>query len=240
MTHQEKISNTGEHADTLRTRILVAATNLISVKGSDAATTRAVAAAANVQAPAIYRIFGDKRGLLDAVAEHGLATYVAEKAALKSNTDPLEDLRNGWDVHVNFGLSHPGLFTIMSSDPEPDHPSPAIVAGAKLLRARIHNIAKAGRLSVSEDRAVALIHSTCVGTVLTLLRQPEGSRDLGLSEAARESAMAAITGEGAAAKSGPATAAATLRSTLDDNTILSAGEKLLLAELLDRIANESA
>ncbi|WP_338419811.1 TetR family transcriptional regulator [Streptomyces klenkii] len=35
-------------------------------------TTRAVAAAAGVQAPAIYRLFGDKDGLLEAVAEQRL------------------------------------------------------------------------------------------------------------------------------------------------------------------------
>jgi AcrR family transcriptional regulator len=33
-------------------------------------STRAVSAAARVQAPTICRIFGDKRGLLDAVARY--------------------------------------------------------------------------------------------------------------------------------------------------------------------------
>jgi AcrR family transcriptional regulator len=33
--------------------------------------------AAGVQPPAIYRFFGDKDGLLEAVAEHGYATFIA-------------------------------------------------------------------------------------------------------------------------------------------------------------------
>jgi len=42
-------------------------------------TTRSVALAAGVQAPTIYRLFGDKSGLLDAVVEHGFASYMARK-----------------------------------------------------------------------------------------------------------------------------------------------------------------
>jgi AcrR family transcriptional regulator len=38
------------------------------VAGRRAVTTRAVAAGAGVQAPTIYRLFGDKDGLLDALA----------------------------------------------------------------------------------------------------------------------------------------------------------------------------
>lgn len=237
MNKRTFIQDDGEPADTLRERIIHAAARLIAADGPDAATTRSVAAGAEVQAPAIYRIFGDKRGLLDAVAEHGLATYVAKKSARGPHPDPVEDLRQGWDLHVTFGLTHPGLFTIMSSDPGPEHPSPAIIAGARLLRQRIKSIAEAGRLKVTEDRAVSLIHATCVGTVLTLLRQPEDNRDLSLSEVAREAVMTAITDEHVTSDASPAAAAMTLRASLDDNGVLSPGEKHLLGELLDRIAN---
>ena len=37
--------------------------------------------AAGVQPPTIYRLFGDKVGLLDAVTEHGFQTYLADKGA---------------------------------------------------------------------------------------------------------------------------------------------------------------
>ena len=86
---------------------------------------RAVVAAAAVQAPTIYRLFGDKRGLLDAVAERSLAAYIAEKSAREPHPDPVQDLRDGWDTHVAFGLAHPGLFAIMSGDPCPHPLSPA-------------------------------------------------------------------------------------------------------------------
>src|SRR6478735_1483558 len=93
-----------EHAG-VRERILQAAAKLIAEGGRDAATTRAVAAAAAVQAPTIYRLFGDKSGLLDAVAEQAMAAYVAKKSATRPDPDPMTDLRRGWDDYVAFCLA---------------------------------------------------------------------------------------------------------------------------------------
>ena len=223
--------------DEVRARIVQAAADLIAKGGRDAATTRAVASAAGVQAPTIYRLFGDKRGLLDAVAEHGLQGYVAGKAERAPNADPVEDLRDGWDMHIAFGLAHPGLFAIMSGDPHPRPQSPVLAKGHEVLKARIHNIARAGRLKMTEARAVALMQSVGTGTVLTLLSQPEAQRDLGLAETARDAVVAAITGETAQVQPGPRAAAVALIATLGETTVLSRGERQLLEELLDRIAN---
>ena len=236
MNETNAIVDENVHADDVRARIVVAAARLIDAGGQDAATTRAVAAAAAVQAPTIYRLFGDKRRLLDAVAEHGLAAYVAQKSAREPHPDPVQDLRDGWDMHVAFGLTHPGLFAIMSGDQ--NQLSPAVAAGLDVLRRRVKNIALAGRLRVSAERAVALLQSMCVGTVLTLLGQPEGRRDRGLSETAREAVLAAITGDATPhAAPGASGAAAALRAYLDRTSVLTTGERSLLDELLDRIAN---
>lgn len=225
--------------DDARARIVMAAARLIAQGGPDAATTRAVAAAASVQAPTIYRLFGDKRGLLDAVAEHVLAAYVAGKAVRPMDPDPLRDFRNGWDQHVEFGLAHPGLFSIMVGDAQPRPPSPAAAAGLEVLKRRIGNLARAGRLRVSEERALALTHAVGVGTVLTLLRQPEPERDPGLADTAREAVIAAITGQAAAPTDSSASGAAvTLRASLGATSVLSAGERALLEELLARIASD--
>src|SRR3954468_23951911 len=106
-----------------RTRIVTAAAALLADGGRDAVTTRAVASAAGVQAPTIYRLFGDKSGLLDAVAEHGFAAYLTEKGVPEATRDPIEDLKAGWDLHVGFGLANPALYALMYGDPRA--PSPA-------------------------------------------------------------------------------------------------------------------
>ncbi|TNC49436.1 TetR/AcrR family transcriptional regulator [Rubellimicrobium rubrum] len=218
-----------------RARIIAAAARLIGEGGRDAATTRAVAATAGVQAPTLYRLFGDKQGLLDAVAEAEIATYMAGKAACEPHPDPLEDLREGWDRHVAFGLANPGLFAIMAGETRQKSHSPAVEAGIAVLRARVHRVALSGRLRMPEERAVLLIHAAGTGTVLALLGQPEAARDPGLSTAAREAALAAMTGE-APAVPGPRGAAMALRASLDGVEALSPGERHLMRELLDRIA----
>ncbi len=222
----------------VRARIVAAAAALIASGGRDAATTRAVAAAAGVQAPTIYRLFGDKSGLLDAVAQDGLAAYVAAKAVRKVHPDPVQELRDGWDMHVEFGLAHPGLFSIMAGDLRPSSPLTAAATGTNILRGRVRNIALAGRLRVGEERAVGLLGSVGLGTILTLLRQPEGRRDRGLSEIAREAVIAAITGDAVPdSDSGPSGAAAALHASLNQTTVLTDGERHLMEELLNRIAN---
>ena len=62
--------DSGSHRPELRLQIIEAAARLLREGGALAVTTRGVADAASVQPPTIYRLFGDKDGLLDAVAEH--------------------------------------------------------------------------------------------------------------------------------------------------------------------------
>src|ERR1700683_4156921 len=96
------INATGSRSDT-RSKIVDVAARLLREQGPAAVTTRGVAEAAGGQAPTIYRLFGDKDGLLDAVAEHVMATFVSAKAAIVAaasadNVDPLADLRAGWET----------------------------------------------------------------------------------------------------------------------------------------------
>jgi AcrR family transcriptional regulator len=222
-----------------RNRVLSAAAALIASGGSEAATTRAVALSAGVQVPTIYRLFGDKRGLLDAAAEHVLSRYVAEKAKRKQHPDPVQELRNGWDMHIEFGLANPAIFSIMTGATDTHPPSPAVTAGLKTLEARVKNIALAGRLCVSEARALALLQAVGNGTLLTLLSQPAQLRDKGLSAVARESVIAAVTGDvKAVLASGAKSGAVTLHACLNETSVLTDGERHILGELLDRIANE--
>jgi AcrR family transcriptional regulator len=221
----------------LRERVLVAATALLAREGAEALTTRAVAAAASIQAPTLYRLFGDKSTLLDAVAEYGFSTYLREKQLRVSGPDPLENLRAGWDLHIEFGLSNPALFTMMLGNQRSGVPSPLAAAGIEHLRLQITALAVAGRLRVSEERATALIRASGLGTVLTLLEMPEGHRDLGLSDLAREAVIVAIVSEAPSVEyAGAAGAAIALRALLPDDSALTHGEQSLLREWLDRLA----
>ncbi|MEU8664308.1 TetR/AcrR family transcriptional regulator [Actinoplanes philippinensis] len=228
-----------------RTAIVEAAAALLHESGPGAVTTRGVAERAGVQAPAIYRLFGDKDGLLEAVAEHVLAAFVAGKAAgmaaaTASDVDPLDDLRASWHRQIDFGLANPAVFRLLS-DPERVRGSAAARMGREVLETRVHRLAAAGRLRVPEPHAVALIQAAGVGTIQTLLATPPEHRDPALGDSMMEAVLARIlTDAPAATPDGPRATAVALRAVAPQLETLTASERHLLIEWLDRITETQA
>src|ERR1700744_4972475 len=96
-----------------RSLIIDAAADLLAGSLTGAISTRAVCEAAGVQQPVLYRIFGDKDGLLAATVDHVWDGYLATKRAAPKSDDPLADLRAGWDSHVAFALAHPNAYKLL-------------------------------------------------------------------------------------------------------------------------------
>ncbi|WP_201787154.1 TetR/AcrR family transcriptional regulator [Actinoplanes sp. TFC3] len=226
-----------ETGTTTRQKVIAAAANLLATAGRDAVTTRAVATAAGVQPPVIYRFFTDKDGLLDAVAEHTYAAFVAGKQAITPLSDPIDDLRAGWDLAVEFGLSNPALYAMMYGEPRRGIDSPAVQAGMQVLAERIRRLAAAGRLAVDQELAASIIQATARGAVLTWLSLPEPRRDRALLDSLREVMVTAVTSDKPAVQQpGPAGAARALLATLPEQDVLSQAEQVLLHEWLGRLS----
>jgi AcrR family transcriptional regulator len=232
------IEATSSRSDT-RSRIVDVAARLLHEQGSAAVTTRGVAKGAGVQAPTIYRLFGDKDGLLDAVAEHVMATYVSTKAAIveaasAEDVDPIDDLRAGWEMHIDFGIANPTL-SVLLSDPGRGLRSPAARSGKRVLQSRVHRVALTGRLRVSEQRAVDLIHAAGTGAVLTLLATPPEQRDPRLADDLFDAVLRRIvTDAPELPDSSPVASTVALRAIAPQLNILSDAERQLLTEWLDR------
>jgi AcrR family transcriptional regulator len=184
----------------------------------------------------IYRLFGDKEGLLDAVAEHGFASYVAQKPSVDTDDDPVEGLRAGWELHVGFGVANPALFRLMHTGMQTPDGRAIIESGIRVLYERVRRVARAGRLRVTEKRAVQLINAAGTGVVFALINQPEDDRDESLADLAWESVCTTIlTDPAVSAAAEPVAAAVTLRASLSDLAQFSDGERLLFGEWLDRV-----
>lgn len=229
--------------DAHRDRILKAALNLLSKQGRDAVTTRSVAEAANVQPPVLYRLFGDKDGLLDAVAAYGFAAYLAKKRPPTTNDDSIEALRIGWDIHVEFGLANPELYLLMYAQGRPEARSQAAQRAASMLSEHMQRVAASGCLRISVERACALYHAAAVGIVLTLLSSTPAARDLSLSSATRDQTLAGITTQTpVVAESRISTTSIALHALLVQKEEglqgFSKAEGLLLLEWLRRLGNE--
>lgn len=227
-----------------RMAIIDATARLLNDSGADTVTTRRVSAEAGVQPPTLYRLFGDKDGLLDAVAEHVMAEFVADKsvtvtAAVANDADPVDDLRAGWEMQIEFGLSNPVLFSLVNT-PGRGTTSPAAQAGLEILRTRVHRVAKAGLLRVSERRAVDLIRSAGSGVTFTLLTTPPDDRDLTLATAMIDTVLREILVDAPerSDSSHRATAVA-FRAIAPELTALSAAERGLLVDWLDRSIDDA-
>ena len=219
-----------------RSKITQAAARLLRDGGAAGVTTRAVARAAGVPAPTIFRLFGDKDGLMDAVAEHVMAAYVDAKSQQASHEDgdPVEDLRDAWRTHIDFGLANPDLFVLLST-PGRLKRSPATAAGANVLEARVGRVAAAGLLGISESRTVELIHAAGTGAVFALLHQPSESRDTSLPDTLLEAVLhAVLTTTPAPPASNLAPLAIAFRTTVPDLPALTDGERRLLTEWVTR------
>jgi len=222
----------GENAD----RIVGAATRLLESGGREAVSTRAVATAAGVQAPTIYRLFGDKQGLLDAVTQRGYADYVADKLTRDTSDDPVEDLRRGWQLHLEFATAHPALYVLMTEPRLGDHDA-VVTAGLDYLRAIFRRIAEQGRLAVPEEHALLLFRAGGHGATLMVLDAPDRAEALAVAERVREATIGALTTDVPVTPApGPAGAAIALRAQVDTVTALNQAERTLLVDWLDRIA----
>lgn len=217
-----------------RGALVEVAADLLREGGLNAVTTRAVAIKAGVQAPTIYRLFGSKDGLLDAIVEHVVASYVDGDASHPDNSDPVSDLAAAWETHIRFGLTNPDVFRLLS-DPTRQRPTVPLDKGRAALAERVKRIAAAGRLNVPERRAVDLIHAAGTGVVLTLLAMPENDRDNGLAGAIFQAIAGAILRENPVLDTSDTTAAVvSFRTVAAELAVLTDAERALLVEWLDR------
>lgn len=182
--------------DDPREQILKAAVKLLAEAGPAGLSTRAVAAAAGVQTPALYRFFADKDGLLDAVASYGFESYLAAKRAFEPGADPVDDLRRGWDVHVEFGLANPAIYTLMYGNVRPGHRPAAAAENRAILRGMLERANVQGLLRVSVEEATVAIEASTTGAVLLLLAQPEHARRAELIRPLRDIVLDAVTEPG--------------------------------------------
>jgi AcrR family transcriptional regulator len=226
------VSDTGT-----RDRILQAAARLLADSGGAPISTRAVCAAAGVGAPSLYHHFGDKDGLLDAVVAYGFERYLADKRSRAPSGDPVEDLRRGWDAHVEFGTSQPAFYTLMYGA---RRRADAAEEAHRILLEMTEAVARAGRLRVPVRTAADMMHAGSVGVTLKLI---SGERtDPRLSARTREAILAAIA-TGQADERHPSSVSAmaiALTSALEGTPprTLSEAETAMLREWLTRLAVE--
>ncbi|MDN5683946.1 TetR/AcrR family transcriptional regulator [Corynebacterium glyciniphilum] len=178
-----------------REKLIAAAADMIARSPGEDFSLRAVCEVVGVKLPTAYHFFGSKQGLADAVVEHGFDMYISEKQSMDWSGDPIQDIRTGWDAHVDFGLANPGFYALMYGKVQPGHAPAAQSRPDEILLGLTTQAAEQGRLAVSPEQAKAHILATNIGVTLRQIIQ--GAPNPSLSASVREGVISAITGTGA-------------------------------------------
>ncbi|MCW2526551.1 MAG: hypothetical protein JWM76_1411 [Pseudonocardiales bacterium] len=206
-------------------------------------STRQICELAGVKAPTLYHHFGSKQGIIDAVIDYGFTQYVSVDDSPDRSGDPVQDLRAGWDRHVQFGLDHPTFYAMLYGQIEPGVPCAITAPATDMLMRMLEEVARRRKLRVTPIDAAQQILAANVGVTLALITQPDDSRDPTLSDRVREAALAAVIvfrrrpSAAVTARSSRVVAAVALNAALDEYpSELSVGELALMRELLARLS----
>lgn len=175
----------------VREALLAAARSELAEHGRSAISLRAVARRAGVSHAAPKHHFGDRAGLLTAIAIEGFQA-LTQTLQQVSQPDPQHQLAALGDAYVDFGLANPALFELMF------RPSELQTGNANLVRAQGEAIgtlnAAVGQSSAADDApsatpplaliSWALAHGLAVLASDGALRTAAGAENRGAAELA--------------------------------------------------------
>lgn len=221
-----------------RRRILAAAVDLIAASDDSDIAVRQVCDAAGIRLPTLYHYFGNKDGLLDAVAERCVDRLTGAQS--EPDDHPVTALRSSWDRYVAWGVANPRLFELVHRRVRPDtmpETSARMTAQAVTVLT-----AAADRGLLIVDPMFALQHLISSVSGLTLHLVIGGQTDPVLSAAIRDATIAAIVGmdlnESADDDRILAESASRLLYALPTTTDLGPAETTLLRAWLTRLSDE--
>src|ERR1700739_2963840 len=179
---------------TVKHRILEAASELLGRSADADISTRRAAGAAGVTAPTLYHHFGDKDGLLAAVVDFGWAGFLESKrtAAAVVHAHVGDDIRAGWDHHIQFARENPNFYKLIWS-PAVSANSAAFREAFQMLYDRRGPVAARGQLRVSVETAARMVMSATTGAALSLISQSDLYGDPAFVTQLREAAITPVT-----------------------------------------------
>ncbi|MFD2263602.1 TetR/AcrR family transcriptional regulator [Lacibacterium aquatile] len=113
----------------LRAAAIRAGLEILQISGRDAVTMSAVADLAECRAPALYRYFDGKDGLLEVLQQWGFEWLMSQQKEHIDETQDLAARLSGFArAHISFATRHPALYSLMFNGPTPRLPPLAVYA----------------------------------------------------------------------------------------------------------------
>jgi AcrR family transcriptional regulator len=172
----------------MRAQMLRAAESLLLESPECDISTRAVCEAVGVGAPVLYRLFGDKNGLLAAVVDRAFDRYLASKRSQTVSEDPVSDLYSTWDLHIAFALKNRAVYRMAYAPSLTEVPA-GVEHARQLLVQKLVRCAEGGRLTTTPDEAAQVMMAAATGVALSLISQPSTFDYPALSHQVRDSIL---------------------------------------------------
>ena len=100
------------HGDATAAALLAAAERIVDADGLEALSLRKLAEATSTTTRAVYSLFGNKEGVIVALARRAFELLGAEVQALPTTADSASDLVEAGMIFRRFALDHPSLFRL--------------------------------------------------------------------------------------------------------------------------------
>lgn len=233
-----------------RVRILEVAAELVAQSPDAEVSTRAVCDAAGVTAPTLYHHFGDKDGLLNAVVTFGLNAFLEAKRASAATVREhvADDIRVGWDTHLEFARENPNFYKLMCSPRGRPAHQVALGEAYRLLSEHLELGASKGQLRVSTQTGALMILSAVTGVALTAINEPQLFNNPNYVSGLREAIIAVVTVGSertdlttyAGAQTMASTAAMLKSKIAIENSPLTVPERALMDQWLTTLADAGA
>ena len=184
------------------------------------------------------------------MVDFGWAAFLETKSTVAAvvHEHVADDVRAGWDNHLEFALENPNFYKLMWS-PAVAASSVAVREAYQMLYERLELGAARGQLRMSAETAARMVLSAVTGAALSLISRPDLSGDGAFATQLREAVIASITVHAAStaqqrvreAEPTIATTAATLSSKLTaEDTPLTEPERALMQQWLTTLADAPA
>jgi AcrR family transcriptional regulator len=146
--------------EAIRTSLLDAASGLLAAEGPGALALRRIAAEVGCSTTVLYRMFGGKAGLIEALYVEAFERFRRRLAAVPERSDPLEHLADLGRAYRDNALADRNYYRLMFGEPIPGfRPSDeALVKAAAtftILQDAVAACAAAGLLAGGDPRHVA-------------------------------------------------------------------------------------
>jgi AcrR family transcriptional regulator len=155
--------------ETVRERLVEAATELFATRPLESITVRALAGAAGTATAAVYTLFGSKDALIAEVRGRAVAGLFHDLAAVSTSDDPLADLHALAVAYRQWGREHANLYMALFGGVQTFDPSGAI-GTEDPVRPLLHAIARAQTASmlIGDATSIALSFWVTLHGLVTL------------------------------------------------------------------------